>query len=251
LAFSTYMAVVNRVLLNTGEAQIATALDFANAGGNLLTKEQNQCKSYVDKVNRRIIRRGRLRYLRKKGTITTSAASNVYTLPDGVNIEDLVSDSFYITTAGMGSGPLQNITFTEWTHMFPSGETGKSVPRMYFNYDAAGSDVDTIGFSPPPSGVFTIQYEYYMSPLFLTDADDEVQIRMRDEDILWDNAQKWLEISNSQGKGADFAILEEQIVAELWAANQGDRSRPPSVTFRFRPFGLRRGNGLYVYSPET
>ena len=247
MAFAAYWNCVNTVLLNAGEDPFTSTGQFDGAASGY-GKLQGQAKSFMAKAHARIMQRGHFRYLRKPFTITTSNASNVYNLT-GFNAEDIRPKSMFNTTSGFGGGYIVPIDYDDWLSQFPNGEVAQGVPVRYFLYPAGGSDADTLGFSPPPSGVFTIQMEYDVPPVQLVNSTDLVQVRTRDLYILLDHCQMWVEVSKSEGKAPDFAVAMEMLFEELRQGNTGDPSRPPKVTFQMRQLGLRKRNGQYAYSP--
>lgn len=246
MAFINFYTAVNQVLVNAGEDPFTSTGQFDGATSGY-GKAQLQCKSYMQKAHLRAMQRGHFRYLRSQMTLTTSSASNVYALTDtGVsppvpfNAEDIIIGSMINTTVGQGTGGLYPIDYDDWLRQFPAGEVSKGVPFRYFVYPPHGSDGDTIGFSPPPVGTYTINLEYNLPPVQLVTSTDLIQIRNRDLYVLLDSCQMWLEISKSEGKAPDFATQAELMFEELRQSNLGDPTKPPHVVFLMGKLGFRK-----------
>lgn len=252
MAFSNMFAVCNRILDHAGEDQIPDTTSF-NAEGASLSRTQLQCKRFVDLVNRRLGRNVRIRQMKRKGTITTAAwngSNNTYSLPNGVMVEDLVPETFFITTTGK-AGELRHIPYEKWLQIFPQGESADGRPCQWYDLLPDGTDVDKIAFSPPPDNVYTIQYEYYLVPGPISQASDYVFLDTRHEDILWHYGQMWLEVSKAEGKASDFAQIINDLIAQLKQEGYGSAENPPGITLGFKIPCLKKYRGDFRgYSPQ-
>ena len=248
MANSQFRDVVNRVLQHVGEPTIPDASTFNTDSS--LTKIQLQAKLFVDKVNRRLVRKNRARFLSRKATFSVTSGSNSYSLPNGVFVEDIKSDSVFITTTGKGR-KLEYVPYDQWLLYYPEGETVKGIPSFYYDLPPDGTGVDKIAFSQPSNYSLTVQYEYYVNVAPITVATDEIAFPARFEDILWDHAQMWVEVAKSEGKAADFALVLDNLFEELRQESLGAAEKPPRVTLGFTGLGFRktRYDSRYAKSP--
>lgn len=250
MANSTAYAVTNRILEFCSEQTISSTSDFTNETN--LTRNQLMAKRFVDKVNRRLGRTSRLRQQRRKTTLSLTNASNSYSLPAGVLLEDLVEDSMRCITAGKAYGPLKYITYHQWMDIFPGGETGQGLPQFFFDYPPDGTGVDKLGFSPPANQNLTMQYEYIKVPGAITAHTDEIFLDARFEDILWDYGQRWMEVVMSQGKSPEYAAVVDGLIDELRQWDYGSIEKQPGIDLGFKLCGTLRKNigGYRASSPD-
>lgn len=229
MANSQYIDVVNRILQHAGQTPIPDNSTFNS--NNSLGKEQLQAKLFVDKVNRRLLRRNRMRFAKRQMTLSLSSASNVYTLNTGgvnVTIEQIVEDSMFITTTAY-AGPISYLSYYKWLHMYPQGEIVKGTPSRWIDLPPEGNAYDKISFSQPPSNTMTVVFDYYQDPVVLTSATDVIQWPAKFEDVLWDYGQLYLEIVLSEGKAGDLQSLMADIDSEVRQLTAGAIEQPPSV----------------------
>ncbi|MBS1586947.1 MAG: hypothetical protein JSS82_15535 [Bacteroidetes bacterium] len=246
MANSQFRDVVNRVLQHVGEPTIPDASTFNTDSS--LTKIQLQAKLFVDKVNRRLVRKSRGRFLSRVGTFSVTSGSNSYSLPAGVLAEDLKEDTVFVTTTGKGR-KLEYIDYDEWLMWFPSGETTKGLPSRWYVYPPDGTGVDKIGFSAPSNVSLTVRYEYYLNVSPITLATDEIAFPVRFEDILWDHATMWVEVSKAEGKASDYAMILDNLFEDLRQEALGSPEHPPKVVLGLGAMGFRKTRSRYARSP--
>lgn len=246
MANSTYMDTVNRCLYHAGQAPIPGSTEFADP--TKLSRAQLQAKLFVDKANRGLIRSMRGRFLKRKYTFNTSSVSNSYNIDSTTSLENLVEDSMFRTTAGKG-GQIEYIPYETWLTWFPSGESTKGIPNFWFDYPPDGTGVDKIGFSPPPNGTIAIQYEGYLDPVVLSAYNDVIQWPSKFEDLLWDYAQVWIEMSLSEGKMEQIGVFLDPLFAQVRQLSLGPIDKPPSVSLGMKLGGIRKGGQRSAYSP--
>lgn len=239
------MDTVNRILNQAGQDPIPDSSTFTNGP---LTKVQLQTKLFVDKANRGLVRSIRGRFMKRKYTFNTSAASNSYSVDTTTSLENMVEDSMFRTSAGKG-GRIEYIPYDTWITWFPEGESVKGIPNFWFDYPPDGSGVDKIGFSPPPNATIAIQYEGYLDPVVLSAYNDVIQWPQKFEDLLWDYAQLWVEMVLSEGKMEQIAVFLEPLFTQVRQLTLGPVDKPPSVDLGMRLGGVRKGGSRSAYSP--
>lgn len=232
MANSTYYEVVNRVLQHAGQTPIASTSDFGS--NSTLDKPQLQAKLFVDKVNRRLLRKNRPRFTARKATLSLVDGTNSYSLPAAVRIESLIEDSFFITTSGYGYGPLKHLDYKKWKTEFPEGEDTEGEPRRWIDLVPDGTEVDKVAFSPPPGMSLTVEYQYYTDPTALSAHGDIILWPPKFEDIIWDYAQLYLEIVLSEGKAGDLAQLMADLDQEIRQLTMGAIDDPPTMDIGMR-----------------
>lgn len=243
MANSTYISTVNRVLYHAGQQPIADNTTFND--NTLLEKPQLQAKLFVDKAHRRLIRTSRPRERKRLFTFNTADGDNDYTLDSTVTFENLVQDSWFITTSGVAKGPLKYITYDQMLEWFPAGQTSEGVPDYWFDYPNNGTN-ERFGFIPIPAGTYAVQYEGYLDVGALSSATDTIAFPVKFEDILWDHAQTWLEISMSEGKAQDMYAVLDGLFQEYRQLTQGPRDRPPQIRIGIKVQGPQKGRGRWV-----
>lgn len=250
MANSTVYAVTNRILEFAGDQPISSTSDF-DAETNL-SRNQLMAKRFVDKVNRRLGRTSRLRQQKRVATLSLTDASNEYTLPSGVFVEDIVAKSVRCITADKGYGPLRYMTYSQWMNKFPNGETSQGLPMFYFDYPPDGTGVDSLGFSAPANQDLTIQYEYYVVPGSTSTHTDTIFLNTRCEDILWDYGSRWLELVMSQGKSGEYAAVVDALIDELRQWDFGSAEKQAGIDLGFKICGTVQKNtgGLRAHSPD-
>ena len=228
---STYFATVNTILQLAGQAPIPDVGTFATTAS--LEKCQIQAKLFVDKANRKLVRHNRTRFTCRKYTLTTSSASNSYSLTAGatsapnVRVENMVEHSMFNTTSGQGYGPLKFIPRYKQLQVFPDGETVKGKPIRWYDLPPQDDGVERIAFSPPPDATYTIIFDYYEDPVVLSGPTDVIQWPTVWEDVLWDYGQMYLEMALSEGKQKDLASLMVNLETEIRQLTMGATDQPP------------------------
>lgn len=249
MANPSALSACNRILEHAGEPTVLAA-DFD--AETSLSKIALQCKRYLDKANRRLGRQTRLRINRRTATLSLTNASNTYSLPTGVLLEDLEEDSLIIADAASFGQHIKYMPYQDWVRMWPAGETVKGRPVWFFDYPADGTNIDKLGFSQPPGANYTVKYQYYKAPNAITVSTDQVILDDRFVDVLWDHGQMWLEVSKAEGKAADYAAILDSLVDQLKQANQGSLEKPPGIDLGFSLCGTMQkyGGRRRAYSPN-
>lgn len=236
MGFSTFRATVDRCLRRTGQAIWVGDTEFnANNGEEI----QVQAKDIVDEVNRRFLRLSRGRFLRREGTITTNSSVNKYDGVADANAERYKEGSWRITApAASAFGPITYKDFIEWTTENPNGEA-KGTPREWFLYTRTSTDKDEIGFSPPPDGVYTIKYDYYLGPQVLSQASDTLLWPNNVEDLLWTAARYEIEAVLAEGKSMEIAGRIDELFSEVAKLTREPTDAPSVVDLglEISPFG--------------
>lgn len=240
MANSTYLDTVNRILYHAGQSPIADASTFNT--NSSLEKVQLQAKLFVDKVNRRLMRRHRMRFAKRQFSLSLSYASNSYSLTSGgitITVEQIVEDSMFITTSGY-AGPVHHLDYYKWKLMYPEGETTQGVPTRWIDLPPEGNAYDKIAFSAPPVDSMTCIFDYYQDPVVLSTATDTIQWPSKFEDVIWDYGQLFVEIVLSEGKASDMQALMADIDSEIRQLNNGAIENPPKVDIGLSMTGLYR-----------
>lgn len=253
MANSTYLDTVNRVLKRAGQKTIADANTFNGVSGTL-TKAQVQAQVYVDEANRMCALEMPGHFLKRKATISTTATlsdnNTGFALNSATSLENLIEDSWFITTTGYGR-ELKPMSYEDWVRLDPDGHTLQSIPSHYIPWVPSGSGVaDRVHFYPAPNAVFTVQYEYYLDPAVLSAATDEIVWPKKFEHLLWTTAGVFLEIVLAEGKAGDFGQFLLPALTTVRQHSQGLSQLTPSVDLGIKMKPFRRGGTRTALSPD-
>lgn len=237
---STYKDTCNRIARSIGIEQVTDNTTF-NTG--TLSQHYQQIKDFVDEANRMLSLDTKPEYLKRVGTITTTAvvADNDTGYALACGFESVIPDSFFITTTGKGQ-PLDFKSFEDYTEEDPDGHTTKGRPRYFV--PRPGTDVsgaDRISFDPAPDAVYTVQYEYFYEAPVLSSATDIIVWKPRFEHLLWQAGRKFMEYVLAEGKVPEAS---EYVLPSLLKVRQmsiGFAEQPPTVTMEMSINSLQRG----------
>lgn len=217
MANSTYRATVNKILVLAGQAEISTDNAFNSDSG--LGKPELQAKRFVDKVNRRLTRKARPRFNAREYTITTADGTNAYNLDTAISPEQLIQDSWYISTSGYGR-TLTNLPYLDWRRRYPEGETTEGVPERWILLPFNGTN-ERVAFSPVPNGTYAVKHMAYQDPVALSSASDVIVWPPALEDLIWDYGWMYLELVLAEGKTAEVEALMDNLYDEIKQFTEG------------------------------
>lgn len=213
---STYYQMVQRMLALLGERLYDSSTQFDSTSMADHEKVQLQAKDWFGLYHQMAMVTPRARFLLRDYTITTSDSSNSYNLNAATNYERLLEDSMFITTSGSEYGPIQQVDLHEYRTVFPSNNETKGAPyRYYHTLRSAAVGPDAIAFTPPPDGVYAIQYSAFLKPYRLKLAADQICVDEEWEHVFLMGTAVFIEIMKSEGKAGDFAGFADTLKTEF------------------------------------
>lgn len=238
---STARTIVNRMLIQAGQAEIGSDNDFND--NTALDKPQVQAKYFNDLINRRMVLSCRgCRFLEREFSLSITSSGNSYSIDSTVMAETLVEDSWYISTADAGVAPLVYLPYTRWKQQFPEGESTTGEPARWIILPPDGSNIDKVSFSPPPGASYTVKYRGYLRPTSLLTATTTVAWPADYEHVLILAGQTFLEMVLSEGKMQDVGQFMEPWISELKQLSQGAPDDPPKADLGIKwCFAPKRG----------
>lgn len=238
MANTTYRAACERVLRLLGRNPFASNTEFDS--GNI-DSEKAALKEFFSIANQRIGRLHRPRFLLREFSLTLADGDNDYDIDTSTNVERLVPDSFYITTANEG-GPITFYPggYLGWKKDFPEGDETEDKPRFWFHLPSTSSNANHIGFSPPPDATYAVKYSAYLKPTMLTSATQEILWPAEYEDGLILAAASYLTILQAEGKHPDFDKLLDPLLSEIAQHTVGplDDVQTFNVGVEIDPYGM-------------
>lgn len=249
MANLSYFNTVNRVLQRHGQTPIPDTTTFDSG---TLTKTQLQAKIDVDEAHRMIVNDLPAEFLKRTTTFTTTGTGGggVPVLADNntgwalaVPFEDVVPRTFFIKSPSASARELDVKPFNQFRRERPAGPTSLGVPSYVVPLtETALGAADYVAFDPPPNAIYTIEYQYFLSPVALTLAADVIYIPTRFEPVLWEAAGDFLEIQLGDGKAPEWAQFMLPYLTKIRQKTLGLSQLPPACEMGFSIQGIQREN---------
>ena len=219
MANSTYREIVNRVASLHGKSSVATDGEFDSGA---LENIYAQIKGFFSLANQMYGRTVRTRFLMREYTLPITSASNKYEVHTSTSPDRLVPESLYITTTGEGK-PLIFYPggYRRWKMTYPEGETVKGTPEYFFIYPQTGDEKEYIGFSPPASKDFSVNYSGYLRPVPLNAAADLIMWPKEFEDVIILACSQFVEYVLAEGKMGDIIGFIEPAISAVEQLTMG------------------------------
>jgi len=223
----TYLEVTNMALREINEVPIV-AQDFITTRGLQQFAKQAINRAYLDIVNSS----REWPWLKdKSSTPVHNTVTNVTLGQQSFPLDPLYNQvdwtTFYITdkdlllndsTARKVSTGLTYISYEEWTRKYRDEDFkekgSKGLPEFVFMYP----DKTTIGLSPKPDKQYSVQYDAWKSPLFLTLADDLIPFPLEYITVLISRARYYLWLFRENPQQAGFARSDYETGLDLMKA---------------------------------
>lgn len=221
-----------------GQSEIANNTLFDAESG--LAKHEIQAKRFVDKVNRQILRKARPRFNVREFTITTADGTNAYNIDSTTSPEQLVGDSWYISTASYGR-VLSHLSYLDWKRQYPETPTVEGVPERWILLPFNGTN-ERVAFDPIPNGVYSVKYSAYQDAVALSLGADLVVWPPVLEDIIWEYGWTYVELILAEGKAAEVQALMQNLYEEIKQFTMGpeDDVKKLDLGISINPLGRTR-----------
>lgn len=170
---SSLLQIVNEVLRRTGQQEVST---LVNAQTPALQAVDFLNETYTD-----MLQRLKAQQLMRTGNFSTSDGISQYNLATDADINSLISDSVLETTI-----PLR-LNEVDYTFPLDHDPTATGRPSRFYH---SGSQIHLY---PIPDGVYTIQYQYFVKPMLLSDDSDTTELPVEWEKVLINGTQARLE----------------------------------------------------------